>query len=673
MRKKYLFLLILVCTLSKRELFSQKTYNTWFFGYHSGLDFNTNPPTPLENDLIEGESPPYYTSSICDTSGKLLFFTNGHNVWNSANQELPQYPGKWPWFPLDNVIPLICPYPGNDSLYYLFGVATCFDDGSYMNCGFNVGKLVSVTINMAANSNKGAIVYPDPVTATNYYTVHANNTSCLLAGTAHCNQKDTWIVTVANGAMNSYLLSASGVSTIPVITPLPIPQALLPTLSSRTKGYSNMKFSANGEKLVIPIISENKMLVYDFNNQTGAFSNPQLIGLPPDEFLMDMELSAGGTKLYYGSFINQMDGPEYTGVELHNIYQLNLEAGTPANIETNRYSMNSFPERGGCPRRCYIINRTLNMGPDGKIYISQRDVGGLPLDTKVHVIEFPDKLRENAYYRRNYLDLKRVYKFINFNYIRSGSFSLKENGIQVRKKICLGLPTEFSLLFTKIDSVKWDFGDPASGSDNYSTLVSPIHNYAAVGSYTIKAIIYKNCWTDTASTQISIDPDPIVRLPEFIEDTIVCIGTTLKIDAVVPSATTYQWSDGLIYSYREIKESGQFMVKAYNACSNDQKSFTVSFEECPCDVFAPSAFTPNNDGLNDDFKPLTECFAKDYQFKIYNRYGNIVFSTSELNKGWDGDFKNMPSPTAVYVWTLQYRNPNNNKLFMKQGTVTLIR
>ncbi len=667
MRKKIIFISFLICTISKQPLFSQKIYNTWLFGYHAGMDFNTTPPTPLNNPLIEAKEPPYYTSAICDTSGKLLFFTNGHNVWNSANQELPKYPGKWPWFPLDNVMPLICPYPDNDSLYYLFGVARCYDNGIYMACGFNVGKLISVTINMAANSTKGAIVYPEPITATNYYKVHTNDTSFLLAGTAHCNQKDTWIATVANGAMNSFLVSPGGISTAPVISPLPISQASL------TEGYSNMKFSANGEKLVIPIISENKMLVYDFNNQTGAFTNPQIIGLPPDEFLMDVELSAGGTKLYYGSFINQMAGREYTGVELHNIYQLNLQAGTPADIKNSRYTMNSFPERGGCPRNCYIINRTINMGPDGKIYISQRVVGGLPFDKKVHIIEFPDKLRESAYFRRNYLDLGIVYKFINFSYIKSGSFSLKENGIQVKKKICVGLPTEFSLLFTKVDSVKWDFGDPPSGLNNYSTLLSPVHNYVSIGTYTIKAIIYKNCWTDTASTQISIDPDPIVRLPDFIKDTVVCIGTTLQIDVAVPPATIYQWNDGLIYSHREIKETGQFIVRAYNACSNDQKRFTVRFEECPCEVFTPSVFTPNNDGLNDDFKPLTKCIAKDYQFKIFNRYGNLVFATNELNKGWNGNNKNITSATGVYIWMLQYRNPNNNQVLMKKGTVTLIR
>jgi gliding motility-associated-like protein len=496
----------------------------------------------------------------------------------------------------------------------------------------------------------------------------ASNTSFMLAGTAHCNQKDTWITTIADGKLNSFLVSTGDISATPVTTSLALPQ------SSLEDGYSNMKFSANGEKLVIPVVSENAILIYDFNNQTGLFSNPVLIHLPSKEFLMDIELSPSGSKLYYGSYEKQMEGPDFTGVELHNIFQLDLAAGSATAIENSRYQMNSFPDRGGCTYRCYIIHRTLQLGPDGKIYISLRDLGGIPLDKTVNVIEYPEKDRENAYYRRNYVDVRNVYKFINVSYIRSASFSAKENGIQVRKKVCLGLPTEFSLLYTRVDSVKWDFGDPASGASNYSTALAPSHNYNAVGTYAVKAILYKSCNIDSAVTQVSIDPDPIVHLPSFLKDTVVCMGVKLFIDAATPAATTYQWSDGLIYSYREIDKPGNFTVQAYNACSSDQKSFTVSFKECPCEVFTPSAFTPNHDGLNDDFKPVTECtFAKNYLFQIFNRYGNIVFSTSELNKGWNGDYNYMPAPTGVYVWMLKYANPATKQTLRKQGTVALIR
>jgi gliding motility-associated-like protein len=659
MIKKKVFLLLCICILIKQSLFSQKTYNTWFFGYHSGLDFNTDPPTPLNNPLMQADEPPYYTSTISDTAGSLLFFTNGISVWNANREEMIKVAGRWPWQTNDYVLPLICPYSGNDSLYYLFTVGKGSSN--------NAGKLVFVTINMAANSNTGEIFYPQPSTDDNYFTVLTEKAAFMLAGTAHCNQKDTWIVTVANGKLKNFLVSSAGINSVFVTTTLPTAQPVL------DDGYGNIKFSANGEKLVIPIVSKNEILVYDFNNQTGVFSNPVLLRLPSTELLQDVELSPSGTKLYYASYELQKDGADFTGVELHNIYQYNLEVGSATDIEKSRYTMNSFPDRGGCSKNCYIIHRTLQLGPDGKIYISQRDVPGLPLDKKINVIEYPDKNKEDAYYRRNYLDAENVYKFINVSYIRSGSFSLKENGIRANKKICLGLPTEFSLLYRRIDSVKWNFGDPASGILNYSTAIAPSHNYASVGQYTIKAIIYTFCNIDTAVTQVSIDSDPIVLIPVYIKDTMICIGNKLSVDAATPSATTYQWSDGLIYSYREIDKPGSFLVRAYNACSSDQKKFTVKFEGCPCEVFTPSAFTPNNDGLNDYFRPITKCAAKNYLFKVFNRYGNIVFTTNELNKGWDGKYKSFFLSSGVFVWILQYRNPNNNLIIRKQGTVTLIR
>jgi gliding motility-associated-like protein len=654
MRKKIVFILVWVCAIGIQPLFSQKIYNTWYFGYHSGLDFNTAPPTPLTNPLIEADEPPYYTSSICDSSGHLLFFTNGIKIWNASRIEIPKPAGRWPWGPGDKALPLICPYPANDSLYYLF-IAGKIE-------GINTGKLLFVTVNMASNNKAGEIVKPSSPDSNNFFTVLTDDAAFMLAGTSHCNQKDTWIVTVANGALNSFLVSSGGINTTPVITRLPVPQSTL------DEGYSIMKFSVNGEKLVIPIVSKNEMLVYDFNNQTGVFSDPVLLHLPSKEYLEDIELSPSGKKLYYGSFEYEMDGNDYTGVEFHNIFQLNLEAGSITDIENSRYRVNPFPNRSN-PRRCPIIMRTLQLGPDGKIYVSLRK----DCDNGINLIEFPEKDREYVNYPGNYLRYGKVYKFINVNYIRSVSFSPKENGILVRKNLCLGLPAEFSLLFTKIDSVKWDFGDPSSGADNYSTVLAPSHNYRVVDHYTVKAIIYRACHKDTAITQISIDPDPLVRIPAYVRDTTVCIGNILTMDVTASGATQYLWSDNLRIPYREINSPGDFRVRAYNNCSEDVKSFTVKFEECPCEVFTPSAFTPNNDGLNDNFKPITKCAAKNYEFKIFNRYGNMIFSTSESKKGWNGKYKNSYQATGVYVWILQYRNPNNNQLIRKQGTVTLIR
>ena len=651
-----LLLLILICALFGKLALAQKINNIWFFGYHTGLDFNNSPPSSLDNPLIAADDPPYYTASICNSNGALLFFTNGFTVWNASRQVMPKLNSEWPREFNDRLLPLICPYPANDSLYYLFTVAK----GS----GGNNRKLLYSTINVAANNGDGELVYPQPSTPDNYYTVLADSSSVLLAGTTHCNQRDMWIVTVSNGALKSFLVTPGGVASNAVITTLSLPQ------SSLEDGYSNIKFSANGEKLVIPVVREHQVLVYDFNNQTGAFSNPLLIQLPGKELLEDVELSATGSKLYYGSYEKEMDGTEYTGVETHNVFQLDMSLGSASDMENNRYRLNYVPDRASCARTCYIIHRTLQLGPDGRIYVSMR-YGDIS-DKRISVIGFPDREKENASYQGGNLVVGNGYRFINVSYIRSASFSPKQNGIQVRKNICLGLPAEFSLFYSRIDSVKWDFGDLGS-ANNFSTLFNPTHNYTSANNYNVTAIMYNSCHVDTARLQVSIDPDPIVKLPSTIKDTIVCLGNKLQMNVATPNATGYLWSDGFNGEIREINQPGVFRVKAYNACSEDQKTFTVKIEKCPCDVFVPSAFTPNSDGKNDEFKPIVECVAKNYRFRIFNRYGNLVFETSELDKGWNGKLNNTLQPGGVYVWIVEYKNPNDNQTNLKRGSVALIR
>lgn len=655
MRK--LFLLIFIGALSEQIVLGQKINNVWFFGYHTGLDFNSSPPAALTNSLVAaGDEPPYYTSSICDSNGRLLFFTDGFTIWNAANQEMQKLSNQWPWISDDRILPLICPYPGNPSLYYLFTVGK--------SSGVNDRKLLYSTINMDGNNGQGELIYPQPSTSANYYSVLADSASILLAGTAHCNQRDMWVATISHGALHSFLVSPGAVATNAVTTALTIPK------SSLEDGYSNMKFSANGEKLVIPVVNQHQVLVYDFNNQTGIFSNPLLIRLPAKEILEDVELSPTGGKLYYGSYENETDAEGYTGVEIHNVYQLDLGAGSASDIENSRYQLNYAPDRSSCIRTCYIIRRTLQLGPDGKIYVSMRY--GANLDKRISVIEFPEKTKESVSYQGGGLIVGNVYKFINVSYIRSGSFSAKQNGIQVRKNICLGLPAEFSLFYSRIDSVKWDFGDPAS-PDNSSTAFSPSHIYTSTNDYTVTAVIYRTCHADTAKMQLSIQPDPIVKLPLTVRDTIVCVGNKLQMNVTTPNATGYLWSDGYRGANREIKQQGMLRVMAYNSCSEDQKSFTVKIQKCPCDMFVPSAFTPNRDGINDEFRPIARCAAKNYKFKIFNRWGNMVFESSELNKGWSGEFNSTPLASGVFVWILEYRSPNDNQLYIQRGTVALIR
>jgi gliding motility-associated-like protein len=91
-----------------------------------------------------------------------------------------------------------------------------------------------------------------------------------------------------------------------------------------------------------------------------------------------------------------------------------------------------------------------------------------------------------------------------------------------------------------------------------------------------------------------------------------------------------------------------------------------------CDtVYVPTAFTPNQDGKNDLLKPVIGGFPKTILFTVYNRFGQLIFSTHNLNEGWNGTYKGQPQSTGSYVWVLQYLVNNTTKLF--KGTTVLMR
>ena len=91
-----------------------------------------------------------------------------------------------------------------------------------------------------------------------------------------------------------------------------------------------------------------------------------------------------------------------------------------------------------------------------------------------------------------------------------------------------------------------------------------------------------------------------------------------------------------------------------------------------CDIQFPNAFTPNNDGRNDVFKPLNVCEAiSNYQLNIFDRYGNLVFTTNNKYAVWNGYTKGQKNQSGTFVWHCQYINEQGNTLQQK-GTVVLI-
>jgi gliding motility-associated-like protein len=89
-------------------------------------------------------------------------------------------------------------------------------------------------------------------------------------------------------------------------------------------------------------------------------------------------------------------------------------------------------------------------------------------------------------------------------------------------------------------------------------------------------------------------------------------------------------------------------------------------------LFVPNGFTPNGDGLNDYLKMLSVGYAKINYFRVFNRWGEKVFETNEIGKGWDGRYKNQMADVGTYFWTLSVNNRFGKEEMIK-GDVTLIR
>jgi len=89
-------------------------------------------------------------------------------------------------------------------------------------------------------------------------------------------------------------------------------------------------------------------------------------------------------------------------------------------------------------------------------------------------------------------------------------------------------------------------------------------------------------------------------------------------------------------------------------------------------IYVPRAFSPNNDGTNDLLKPILVGIADFHYFTVYNRWGNIVYTTTDPNQGWDGTFKGVPQPVETYLWIAEGVDVNGRKIVTK-GMVSLVR
>jgi len=200
----------------------------------------------------------------------------------------------------------------------------------------------------------------------------------------------------------------------------------------------------------------------------------------------------------------------------------------------------------------------------------------------------------------------------------------------------------------------------------------PTFTVSQPGTYSVK-ITANGCDT-VIDVKIAYISKPMVAL---VPDTTICVTQQLVLDAGAGAGggtgVSYQWQDGSTSPALTVSQAGTYTVNVTNQCGKTTDSTVVSIEDCACRFYVPTAFTPNGDGKNDLFQPKYLCLFSNYQLRVYNRWGQMVFSSSNPAEGWDGRVGGSPQPAGVYVWEMAFKDNLTGKMLKKNGTVVLIR
>jgi gliding motility-associated-like protein len=212
---------------------------------------------------------------------------------------------------------------------------------------------------------------------------------------------------------------------------------------------------------------------------------------------------------------------------------------------------------------------------------------------------------------------------------------------------------------------------PLTGSSysyNWSTgeTTATIKVYAD-NTYTLAVTDKNGC---TGMDEISYTAVPVPEVQLGAKDTTVCNDRTLILPVYATNGNTYLWNDGSTEQTLSAYEQGVYTLSYSNQCYTIADTITVHHRNCS--LWFPSAFTPNGDGKNDVARVLGDlAYVSEYHLTIYNRWGRQVYSTTDLNSGWDGSYKGTAQDIGTYNYLIRYTYKGHEQQL--DGAITLIR
>ena len=710
---KLLFATIIVCC--SFHCIGQEN-NIWYFGGQSGVSFNPSPsgmlPTSLSNSAMTAAEG---SASICDKSGNLLFYTNGVTIYNRNHNVMVNGDGLMGHISAVQSS-VIVPLPGSTTIYYVFTTDALEND-------FVNGYRYSI-VDMSQAGGLGAVT-------TKNQLLSGSCTERLMAA-RHADGVSVWVIlnNHSSNLFQAWLMTCNGLASAPVVS---IAGEVMDNDIVSNSG--SMKVSPEGRYLVhthfsLPgPASTGFAQLFDFNNSTGQISNAKILpfsGAQP----IAAEFSADSKLLYllcpFSKEIYQVENSLPTAADIVNsrvriatpnttFYGIQMGPDGKIYLAQTRDKLSVISKPGvkglGCNYEVDKINlapRTASLGlPNFINDLSVNPLNGFTydvIDPCAGTIQFngvatlagslswswdfgdgntstqQNPVHTYAINTQQYLVNLVVTSSTGCGRIER-SMLVNPGGIRLLPQFSHVARCDSGFVRFTNESViipedgnytmTWDFGDGNSSGDE-----NPVHSYAVGGTYnvTLNLTTSPACLNRSVTVPVTLDVFDI----QAPADMTVEANQPVQL-FVTGGGVEFAWSPATGLNDSTLSnpvalppKSMWYKVTVVNeeGCT-DSDSVFIKVNPAP-GIYVPKAFTPNNDGRNDLFRPI---ITKEYtlqEFTIFNRWGEKLFSTSQVDAGWNGRHKGVIQETGAYVWMLRATDQRNGEKHFLRGTFVLI-
>ena len=672
----------------------------WYFGDGATLDFEaiTTPPTPRDpldptGELFKkpDESNPIFVpkpatqsnpirspegaAMVYDPSGSLLFYTDGIDVFDKDDAPLVAMPpltdSKLGGTNTATQSSLIIPKGScNECPHHLYYVYTINEV---------TGLLSYSVIDVRRNGGKGAVVEKNvPV---NFQTTQR------LAAIKNPSETAFFVYAHDAGTNTFRILKVDSTGTKEFTQDL----GLVHSDATSQEGY--MRFSPTGTKMAIAVTlnGKNYVEVYEVDKETGLLGTPLTIDIevaaPPT--IYGLEFSDDEEKLYV-----TLRGDPTKG-ETSYLYQLNLNLKKPDEIAKQKKEIDKSKTFAFGALQSGPVNgpgvKFIYMAINGSQFIpyiqNTNEIGGAALVGYQPISSGfgADLLGNSGLGFPNIIQAKQ-----------------KQDGAGLSAKYtgnCQNQPTSFEtegVCSPMKGEAVWDFGDGETG-----TGLKTSHTYTKTGTYkvTLTLSVYaeteaskiasqaqildkllgntlkEKCKDFVLTDEIYIKPTPEVNLPD---EAFVCILENQKILLDPKPQQTYNPS--YLWNYNSqttptilADATGNVTVKVTNVFANSSTCATsdkIEIKEgCEPRLFVPEIFTANKDGINDILQ-LPYAHITDFDLRIYNRWGEIIFESNDPEEIWDGSHNGKVIAPMMYAFVVSYKSldfPEREKITRRGG------